>query len=139
MDKFYSKVEEGLLAHAIYRFSEFEGRQNIISESEFLQIATLKLSKMETFEPHIHLWKDLPMGENVAQESWVVVKGEIEVIFFDIDGEFLHQDVLREGDCSISLYGGHSYTALSDSLVYEFKNGPYLGQLKDKKFIKDLI
>jgi hypothetical protein len=139
MEKIYSRVQKDLLAHAIYRINEFEGRQNIIADSEFLQIATLKLARLETFEAHIHLWKDLPNVKNVAQESWVVVRGKVEVKFFDIDGTFLHQDVLSEGDCSISLYGGHSYSALSDSLVYEFKNGPYLGQIKDKKFIKDLI
>jgi hypothetical protein len=138
MEKFYSKVQRDLLAHAIYRIDEFDGRQNVIEDSEFLQIATLKLTEMETFEPHVHLWKDLPKDKNVAQESWVVVKGEVEVTFYDIDGTFLHRDILNAGDCSISLYGGHSYTAISDSLVYEFKNGPYLGQTKDKKFIKDL-
>jgi hypothetical protein len=139
MEKFYSKVQKDLLAHAIYRIEDFKGRQNIIEDLEFLQIATLKLDKLETFEAHIHLWKDLPKNKNVAQESWVVIKGEVEVNFFDIDGALLHRDVLREGDCSFSLYGGHSYMALSESLVYEFKNGPYLGQEKDKKFIKDLI
>jgi hypothetical protein len=139
MEKFYSKVQKDLLAHAIYRIDEFRGRQNIIDDSQFLQIATLKLAEMETFQAHIHLWKDLPKSKNIAQESWVVIKGKVEVNFFDIDGTFLHRDVLREGDCSVSLYGGHSYSALTESLVYEFKNGPYLGQTKDKKFIKDLI
>ena len=139
MEKFYSKVQRDLLAHAIYRIDDFDGRQNIIADSEFLQIATLKLAKLESFQAHIHLWKDLPKDKNIAQESWVVVKGEVEVNFFDIDGAFLHRDVLREGDCSVTLYGGHSYSAVSDSLVYEFKNGPYLGQAKDKIFIEDLI
>jgi hypothetical protein len=95
----------------------------------------LKLAKSESFKAHLHVWKDLPKQSSVAQESWVVISGEVEVKFFDIDGSFLHQDILKEGDCSISLYGGHSYSAITDSLVYEFKNGPYLGQLKDKRFI----
>ena len=135
MEKFYSKIDVDLLAHAIYRKKEFEGRQNIVADSEFLQIATLKLAKSESFKAHLHVWKDLPKQSSVAQESWVVISGEVEVKFFDIDGSFLHQDILKEGDCSISLYGGHSYSAITDSLVYEFKNGPYLGQLKDKRFI----
>jgi len=139
MEKIYSRVERDLLAHAIYRLNEFNGRQNIIADAEFLQIATLELYQSESFDAHIHLWKDLPRQDNVAQESWVVIKGEIEVSFFVIDGTFLHKGVLYEGDCSISLHGGHSYSALTNSLVYEFKNGPYLGQIKDKKFIKDML
>ena len=51
---------------------------------------------------------------------------------FDIDNEFLVSHILDKGDCTITLYGGHNYTSLTnDSLVYEFKTGPYEGQLKD--------
>jgi hypothetical protein len=135
MEKFYSKVNSNLLAHAIHRVEDFQGRQNIIDNSEFLQIATLKLNQNESFDAHIHLWKDINSSENIAQESWIVIKGKIEVKFFDIDGSFLHRDELNPGDCSVTLHGGHSYSAISDALVYEFKNGPYLGQIKDKKFI----
>lgn len=138
LEKYYSKVDTDLLAHIIHRIEDFNGRQNIIQDSEFLQIATLKLQESESFQAHIHLWKDLQSPTNIAQESWVVIKGRIEVTFFDLDGSLLHRDVLEEGDCSVSLHGGHSYSAISDSLVYEFKNGPYLGQVKDKKYIKDL-
>ena len=135
MEKFYSKVDSSLLAHAIHRLAEFDGRKNIINDSEFLRIATLKLNQNESFDAHIHLWKDIVSSKNVAQESWVVIRGTIEVNFFDIDGSFLHRDLLHQGDCSISLHGGHSYSAKTDALVYEFKNGPYFGQVKDKKFI----
>ena len=136
MIKIYSLSTEGLLAHAIHKIDEFHGRQNIIHDSEFIQIATLELKEKDSFLPHVHLWKDIPNDRNVAQESWVVIRGKVEVNFYDIDGAFLEQHILNEGECSISLHGGHSYKALSNSLVYEFKNGPYLGQEMDKTFIQ---
>ena len=34
--------------------------------------------------------------------------------------------------------GGHTYTILEDeTIVYEYKTGPYKGQENDKVFIKD--
>lgn len=44
--------------------------------------------------------------------------------------------MLKPGDCSITLYGGHNYVSLEEhTLVYEYKTGPYLGQEKDKAFL----
>ena len=135
MEKFFSKLNSKELAHMIVRLSDFDGRTNVVSEKEFLQVSTLQLSAGESFVPHIHLWKEIGGSTNVAQESWVVIKGRIECSFYDVDGSLLAVDFLDEGDCSISLHGGHSYRAMSDAIVYEFKNGPYLGQEKDKKFV----
>ena len=72
----------------------------------------------------------------IAQESWVIVKGSVEVSFFDIDGSFLEKHVLNAGDSSFTLEGGHTYEILEDdTLVYEYKTGPYTGQHNDKVFI----
>ena len=139
MKLIYSKKDKTKLLHIINRFEEIAKRTNVAPEEQFLQLATLKMNSGDTFKPHQHIWKKSDRLKIIAQESWVVIKGEIEVSFFDIDGTFLHKGVLYEGDCSISLHGGHSYSALTNSLVYEFKNGPYLGQKKDKKFIKDML
>ena len=73
---------------------------------------------------------------NIAQESWVVIKGLVEVTFYDIDDTILDKVILNPGDVSITYRGGHNYKILSDdTLVYEFKTGPYLGQQYDKVFI----
>ena len=45
---------------------------------------------------------------------------------------------LLPGDASFTLYGGHTYKILEqDTIVYEYKTGPYLGQTFDKEFIRD--
>ena len=43
------------------------------------------------------------------------------------------------GDCSITLLGGHTYKAIGEVKVYEFKTGPYKGQKLDKRFIDDSV
>jgi hypothetical protein len=48
----------------------------------------------------------------------------------------LTTEILHVGDASFTLEGGHNYEILEDNtLVYEYKTGPYEGQEMDKKFI----
>jgi len=45
-------------------------------------------------------------------------------------------EILYVGDASFTLEGGHNYEILEDNtLVYEYKTGPYEGQEFDKTFI----
>ena len=54
----------------------------------------------------------------------------------DIDDNIIAEPILKEGDASFTLYGGHTYEILEDNtLVYEYKTGPYEGQKLDKVFI----
>jgi len=75
--------------------------------------------------------------KQIAQESWVVIKGKVQLFFYDIDGTLLRDDlILNAGDASFTLYGGHTYKILEeDTIVYEYKTGPYEGQELDKVFI----
>ena len=43
MDKIYSKVKPGTLLHMVNKLEDIEGRTDIAPESEFLQLATLKM------------------------------------------------------------------------------------------------
>lgn len=130
-----SRVNPGELAHIIFRREDFLGRQNVVEPQAFLQVAALQLEQSESFRAHVHIWKSLPSSDSVAQESWVVISGEISVSLLDTDGSVLHDDVLGPGDCSITLMGGHRYVASEASLVYEFKSGPYLGHEFDKVYV----
>jgi hypothetical protein len=107
MEKIYSKVD-GRLLHIINRLSEIEGRNDVVPEDNFIQCATLKMEKGKTFPPHKHIEK-----ERIIAEA-----------------------ILYEGDASFTLYGGHTYEILEDdTIVYEYKTGPYEGQKLDKVFI----
>lgn len=131
-----SKVVHQKVLHTIHRKEDFQrGRVDLIDTAEFLQCATLKLPKGTTFKAHKHIWKHGP--ENViAQESWVVIRGTVKAFYYDETGELLHTDVLCAGDASFTFYGGHNYEIMEDdTLVYEFKTGPYPGQENDKEFI----
>ena len=132
----YSQVEPGKLLHTVHRFYEIETRTEVAPENQFLQLATLRMEKGKTFRPHQHIWKPTPVDRIIAQESWVIIKGSVEASFFDTDGTFLEKQVLRQGDCSMTFEGGHTYLILEDdTVVYEYKTGPYQGQALDKVFL----
>ncbi len=134
MEKFYSKNDEKTLLHLIYRFSEINERTDIAPENEFLQLASMKFPKGKTFKAHKHIFAE--KVTNIAQESWVVIKGSVKCIFYDLDDKIIAERDLFPGDCSMTFRGGHNYLILEeDTIVYEYKTGPYLGQEFDKTFI----
>ncbi len=137
MEFIYSKVEEGKLLHIINRLDEISGRQEVVPETNFIQCATLKMEKGKTFRPHKHIEKTRTYDKQIAQESWVVIKGSVKCKFYDIDDQLIAEPILYPGDASFTLYGGHTYEILEeDTIVYEYKTGPYEGQALDKTFLQ---
>ena len=135
MEKIYSKIDNRLL-HIVNRLEDITGRNDIIPSNNFIQCATLKMEKGKTFDPHKHITKNRHYPEQIAQESWVVIKGSVKCILYDLDNTIIAEPILKAGDASFTLYGGHTYKILEDNtVVYEYKTGPYEGQELDKTFI----
>lgn len=136
MHYIYSRVDPDKLLHMVHRIDEIQARTNVAPDSQFIQLATLRMSKGTTFRPHQHVWKPAPRERVIAQESWVVIKGSVRVFFYDINGVLLDTKIINQGDCSITFEGGHTYEILEDdTVVYEYKTGPYTGIENDKVFL----
>jgi hypothetical protein len=136
MKQIFSKVDKNKLLHIINRYDEIKDRTNVAPDQQFLQLATLKLNKGFKFRPHQHIWKPSPTKNIIAQESWVVINGSVKIYMYDVDGILLDIDIINKGDCSMTFEGGHTYEILEeDTVVYEYKTGPYLGIENDKKFL----
>jgi cupin fold WbuC family metalloprotein len=137
MEKIYSKVQPDKLLHMIVRKEEIKpGRVDIVSEENFIQCSMLNMEKGKTFKPHKHIWKERTRNV-IAQESWVVIQGSVKCIFYDLDDTIIAEPILYPGDSSFTLEGGHNYLIMEDdTLVYEYKTGPYEGQAMDKTFLQ---
>lgn len=137
MEKIFSKIQPEKLLHIIVRKEDMKpGREDIVSEENFIQCSMLNLSKGKTFKPHRHIWKERSRNV-IAQESWIVIKGSVKCIFYDLNNNIIAEPILYPGDASFTLEGGHNYLILEDdTLVYEYKTGPYEGQSMDKTFIE---
>lgn len=136
MEKIYSKTDPNKLLHIVVRKEDFvDGRQDIVDEDQFIQCSILKLDNGKTFKPHKHIWKERTRNV-IAQESWMIVQGSVKAFFYDLDDTIIDEVVLKAGDASFTLEGGHNYLILEDdTMVYEYKTGPYEGQAMDKTFI----
>jgi hypothetical protein len=136
MEKIYSKVQPEKLLHFIVRKEDItSGRQDLVAEDQFIQCSALNMEKDKTFKPHKHIWKERTRNV-IAQESWIVVQGSVKCTFYDLDDTIIAEPILNVGDASFTLEGGHNYYILEDNtLVYEYKTGPYEGQQLDKTFI----
>ena len=136
MYKIFSKVDETKLLHIIVRKSDIKpGRLDVVPGENFLQCATLNMENGKTFPPHKHIWKSRNTNV-IAQESWIVIQGSVKCILYDLDDQILETPILYTGDASITLEGGHTYEIFEDNtIVYEYKTGPYEGQEFDKKFL----
>jgi len=136
MEKIYSKHNPNHLLHMVVRKEDLiPGRQDIVPEEHFIQCSHLNMEEGKTFKAHRHIWKK-STRDVIAQESWIVIQGSVRCTFYDIDDKVIAEPILNPGDASFTLEGGHNYTILEDNtLVYEYKTGPYEGQALDKTFI----
>jgi len=130
-----SKINNKVIHKVIKPNLDEAGRLELVEPNHFIQCAYLRMDKGKTFRPHKHIWKEPSFDKMIAQESWVVIRGSVKVLFYDTDMTLLETHVLNAGDSSFTLEGGHTYEILEDdTLVYEYKTGPYEGQEKDKVF-----
>ena len=136
MINIYSKINPNKLLHVIVKREDIQpGRKDVIPDDHFIQCSHLNMEKGKTFQPHRHIFKNRTR-DIIAQESWVVIQGRVKCIFYDLDNTILIEPILEPGDASFTLEGGHNYEILEDNtLVYEYKTGPYEGQKLDKTFI----
>lgn len=136
MEKIYSKTNPEVLLHIIVRKQDLvPGRIEVVPENNFIQCALLNMPNGKTFPPHKHIWKDRTRNV-IAQESWIVIQGSVRCILYDLNDQIITTPILYSGDASFTLQGGHTYEILEDNtLVYEYKTGPYEGQQLDKTFI----
>lgn len=140
MKNITSKVDGGILHTIFYSKDVSKKRKDVIAEDNQLQFSALELVKNHKFKPHFHIPKNIDYTETIAQEAWVVIKGSIKATHYDIDENIINEEILNVGDVAITLRGGHTFEVLEeDTIIYEFKTGPYLGVELDKIFIKDKL
>lgn len=130
----YSRIDPTHLLHIINRKRDIQpGRVDLVEPEQFIQCAVIRQPRGVTYKPHKHLISTVSHPQYLAQESWVVISGLVKVTLYDTDNSILHEDILEPGDISITLAGGHNYLFMAeDSIVYEYKTGPYLGREQDK-------
>ena len=129
-----SRLTDAIDLASLYR-SRFRAERKDITEShQILQFAVIGYSCGDVVSAHLH--NPLPRQTIGTSECWIVMKGKIKVSFFDTDNICIFTTNLRKGDAVIFYTGGHSLEVVSRrAQIYELKNGPYEGSLRDRKRI----
>ena len=135
--KIYSITDADQLLAVVQRGDDIgDSRIDLAPSEEYLQASCKKLSTETTFKPHKHI--EVIRNTDMTQEAWVILKGAAEVDIYDFDDAILYTTVLKSGDCLITFRGGHGFKVVEeDTVLYEFKNGPYYGVKADKVFLSD--
>ena len=110
------------------------GRTNITKVHQILQLAVIGYGYKNQVNAHFH--NPLPRQTLGTSECWIVMRGKIKVNLYDTDNSPVCSRYLQKGDMAIFYAGGHSLEVFSrKAQIYELKNGPYEGDLLDKKQI----
>ncbi len=137
MEQIYSNIDKNIILLSIMRFVDITtDRVDLSPATEILQASAKKLTKGKNFKAHKH--NKLERDTKTTQEGWVFLQGSVQAKFYDLDNTLILDTILSAGDCVVVFYAGHGFTVLEeDTIIYEFKNGPYYGIDADKTFIKE--
>tara|TARA_Y100000591_G_C21854004_1_gene713681 strand:+ start:9060 stop:9473 length:414 start_codon:yes stop_codon:yes gene_type:complete len=134
MEKIFSKKDNNLLLHIVNRKDNIMNRTNLSEDNAYLQVSTLNINTTKKFKPHKHRF--LERTTTRTQECWIIIQGKIKATYYDIDDKIITEKILEPGDCSITYNGAHNIDILEDNtLMYEIKNGPYMGNDRDIEYI----
>ncbi len=83
-------------------------------------------------QPHLHL----PVVREVhgTTECIVVRKGSCAIDIYDQDKKLLSTHELHTGDIVLLLAGGHGFRMHEDTVLFEVKQGPYVGTADKERF-----
>jgi hypothetical protein len=86
----------------------------------------------EAIIPHVHL----PVTRTVegTTECVIVRHGSCEIDIYDAARNHIETCLLSEGDIVLLLGGGHGFRMLADTVLFEVKQGPYVGGADKERF-----
>jgi len=99
---------------------------NFFTPNNFSQ----QLAYMHHDEGHIiesHKHNHVKREINYTQEVLIIKKGKLRVDFYDNKNQYLHSQILNEGDIILLITGGHGFEVLDEIEMIEVKQGPYVG------------
>ncbi len=137
MYKIYSKIKKKKLLHVFYKSKNNFDRINLSPDNEFLQASVIRFKNKKIVRAHHHIKHEMIKTRRPIQESWILIKGNAKITYFDTNNKKIKKFSMKPGDISITFYGGHELEIQKkDTILYEYKTGPYKGNKKDLKYLK---
>ena len=108
-------------------------KTEFVTPSEYKQqVGFVVYEADESIVPHIHI----PMERQFVgtSETLLVRSGSVEVQLYSNDKELVTKRELGPGDIIVLVAGGHGFTMLEDTVLFELKQGPYIGPQEKERF-----
>lgn len=126
-----SKIYSNLNLCRIVSYGKFVHRTNLAEPDQIIQASLIKMTRFQSVPSHEHL--PIERYTTGTGEGWLVLNGSFEAEIFDIDQTSLGKYLLKKFDMILMFNGGHSLHATKkNSVIFEFKNGPFKGSDSDK-------
>jgi hypothetical protein len=96
------------------------------------QMGMIVCSADQRIQPHVHL----PVVREVhgTTECVIVRRGSCEMDIYDSRRTFITSRHLNAGDIALLISGGHGFRMSEDTVLFEIKQGPYMGSLDKERF-----
>jgi hypothetical protein len=96
------------------------------------QMGMIVYGKGQAITPHVHL----PVTRTVegTTECIIVRSGYCEIDIYDSARNPIATRPLKTGDIILLLGGGHGFRMLEDTVLFEVKQGPYVGNADKERF-----
>ena len=130
-----SAVNSSLILASHFKASELNyERVSLTNSEDLLQVGAIIFPQQFRIKAHRHLPIDRKSIQ-ITQELWILIKGEMTVEIYDLDNSLAKILEINSGDMVLYKNGGHSLvTKNKECILYEIKNGPYLGPNADKEY-----
>jgi len=81
-----------------------------------------------------HIHKPVKREISGTSEAILIVEGIVEAEIYDNERNPIKNTVLKKGDIIFLISGGHGFTVSKDAVMFEVKQGPYLGMDDKERF-----
>ncbi len=109
------------------------GKTVFITPDEFIQQAGFVVYPAGG-EIANHTHHPLPRSLVGTPETLIVRKGRLIARFYNETRELKGEEILETGDILMLVNGGHGFTMLADTILFEIKQGPYTGLVEKERF-----
>ena len=123
---------EGHLVASIIKLKNLEeGLSFFTNDNSYIQFGTWNYKKGKVLDAHFHNTFD--RNSTQTQEAVVILKGKVECKLYDMNKNLISSHILKKNSVMLQYKFIHEYKILKNSIVLEFKNGPYFGPEVDRK------
>jgi len=81
-----------------------------------------------------HTHKPIVRHLTGTPETLFIRKGKLLARFYNSNHELKGETIVEAGDILMLASGGHGFTVLEDTILFEIKQGPYTGLIEKERF-----